>query len=152
MRQALPGGLLGAALLSVACAQRQRPSPTQPEGDALLSVQVLVPPFGQTVVAGAPLTVRINGQEFNGGFLAGLGFVARRTSAGSFVTVDSAAVRFTFRRNATLDFTLHVPASLATNTQIDIYGIAFGPGTQSELSSPSSVVVAQCPPGNPGCP
>lgn len=142
------------AIAMIACAtgcfeDRVRPDPSDILGQADLSVQILEPRHGITVLGDRPLTVRVLGRDLRGDQLVGVGFVARRSGSGS-ATIDSIAFRP--GNNSLLEhaFEFDVP-DLPTNTQIDIFAVAYGPGTQARLSVPSSVIVVRCQPGIPGC-
>jgi hypothetical protein len=144
--------LLAAWLCSSGCFQeRVRPWPAEPQNPAQLSVEVVEPPQGATVLAGRNLTIRIAARDLQGSNLAGIGFVIRRGGTDPSVTLDSTAERFALTREHTREFTYLVPEALPTNAQLDVFGIALGPSTQTRLSVPRSVVVAQCEPSRPGC-
>jgi hypothetical protein len=144
--------LLPALLQVTACSRdRERPNPTDPETTAQLSVEVLEPRQNATVVAGRNLSVRVNARDLRGSNLAGVGFVVRRAFVPGTPTLDSAAVRFATTADRTEEFTFVVPADLPTNAQLDVTGIAIGPGAQARLSQPRSVVVARCEPPQTGC-
>jgi hypothetical protein len=87
--------------------------------------------------------VSVLARDLDGRALTGVGFVARRFAPG-FPALDSVAIVFTPRDDSTHVFTLHIPATLPTNTQIDVYGIAYGPNRQARLSTASSLVAAPC--------
>lgn len=122
---------------------RERPSPVEPDGDAQLSVRLLAPATGLTVPTGAEVTVEVEAHDLNLLYLEGVGFVVRRLAPG-MPLVDSAAVRFASRGDTLHAFTFTVPETLVTNTQLDVYGIAFGPGGAARLSEPSHLVVVHC--------
>ena len=130
---------------------RERPEPTEPDVPAQLSVEVVEPRDGVTVIAGRDLVVRVSARDLGGRQLEGVGYVVRQFGSGGNATVDSAAIDFAESSEAMREFAFVVPASLPTSTQLDVFGIAFGPRTQSKLSIPRSVIVAQCQPGQPGC-
>jgi hypothetical protein len=133
-------------VLLVGCSEeRARPDPV--EVTAELTVEVLEPQQNATVTAGRDIVVRITARDLGGDNLAGVGFVVRRAAS----SVDSLALPFAPTRERTEDFTFRVPAQLPTNTQLDVFGVALGPHSQSRLSSPRSIVVVQCEPGQPGC-
>lgn len=123
---------------------RDRPGPIGPGGGAALTVSVLEPRTGSTVLTGVDIPVAIQARDLNLLYLDGVGFVARRLSPGAPV-VDSAAVRFSTRGDSTHEFTFRVPNSFPTNTQVDVYGIAYGHGGVTRLSEPVHLVVVQCP-------
>lgn len=131
-------------LIGVGCfGDRARPGgPTEPSGSAILTARVLAPPTGATVLTGTDIVVRVEGRDLRTLYLEGVGFVARRMTAGGAV-VDSAGVRFALRSDSTHEFTFQVPNTYPTNTQVDIYGIAFGVGGDTKLSDPVHVVVVQ---------
>ncbi|HEX2166647.1 MAG TPA: hypothetical protein VHG09_05355 [Longimicrobiales bacterium] len=133
------------ALLALGCVgDRERPGgPLDPGGSARLSVRLLAPETGATVLTGVDITVRVEARDLNALYLDGVGFVARRLSEGAPV-VDSAAVRFPSRSDSTHEFMLRIPNSFQTNTQVDIYGIAYGVRGANELSEPVHVTVVQC--------
>jgi len=130
---------------------RERPEPTEPAVPVQLSVEVVEPRDGVTVIAGRDLVVRVSARDLGGAQLEGVGYVVRRFGSGGNATLDSAAIGFEESSEATREFAFVVPASLPTSTQLDVFGIAFGPRTQARLSIPRSVIVAQCQPGQPGC-
>ena len=145
--------LLGLALVTGSCyADRGRPSPTETEQPVSLSVQLLDPPNGQAVLAAHTINVAVLGRDLRGDGLRGVGFVARRIGTNGVVTtLDSAAVRpDTASRSLQQEFAFAVP-DLPDNTQVDVIGIAYGPGTLTRLSEISSLIVVQCQPGFPGC-
>lgn len=125
---------------------RERPGPAGPSGSPDLSVRILEPPTGATVLTGVDIPVRVEARDLALLYLDGVGFLARRVTAGVQV-VDSAVVRFPLRSDTTHEFTFRVPNSFTTNTQLDVYGIAFGQGGVIEFSEPVHVVVVQCPDG-----
>ncbi|HUF52103.1 MAG TPA: hypothetical protein VMN60_14860 [Longimicrobiales bacterium] len=132
-------GLIGAA----GCfAERERPSPVEPSVEARLSVQLLAPRPGMAVLTGDTVRVQVLARDLSGQGLLGIGFLARRFSPG-LPRVDSAAVRFAARADTTHEFLFIMP-ELPTNTQVDIYGIAFGSGTQHRVSPPSYVIAVRC--------
>ena len=134
-------------LLATGCfGDRERPGPVDAGGTPDLSVRIVAPPTGATVVTGVDIGVRVEARDLTLLTLDGVGFVARRVTAGTQL-VDSAAVRFAVRSDTTHEFTFQVPNSFTTNTQVDVYGIAFGRGGATELSEPVHVVVVQCPNG-----
>lgn len=130
-------------VLSGCFTERERPSPVAPDGDAQLSVRLLAPATGATVPTGEDVTVEVEARDLNTLYLEGVGYVARRLAPG-MPLVDSAAVRFPSRSDTVHTFTFTVPAALTTNTQLDVYGIAFGPGGTTRLSEPSHLVVVHC--------
>ncbi|MBR9988977.1 MAG: hypothetical protein KFH98_04430 [Gemmatimonadetes bacterium] len=147
------GRRLGVALLLVATGgctgDRERPgSPTGPGGTANLRASILTPATGATVLTGNDIVVLVEARDVSALYLQGVGFVARR-AAGAAV-VDSVAVFFPQRSDTTHAFTLRLPNSFSTNTQVDIYGIAFGPAGAVRLSPPIHVVAVQCTGGT--CP
>jgi len=150
---ARPAVVLGVLLVASACySDRSRPSPMESEQPVSLSVQLLEPPNGQAVLADHTINVAVLGRDLSGDGLRGVGFVARRIgNAGSLTTLDSVAVRpDTASRSLQQEFVFAVP-DLPTNTQVDVIGIAYGPGTQTRLSDISSLIVVRCEPGFPGC-
>jgi hypothetical protein len=136
---------IAAAALTGCFADRERPRPFDPTEPPELTALVLMPQMGATVRSGQDVTVRVQARDLNTGGLAGVGFFARRFGGGS-PTVDSAAISFEARSDTTHEFSFIVPPSYPTNTQIDIYGIAFGVGGETRLSAFSAVVVVQCSP------
>ena len=134
---------LAVLLAMTACfADRDRPSPVEAPVVLRLSVQLLGPRSGLAVQGGDTVHVRVHARDLDGQGLLGVGFVARRFSAG-LPRVDSAAVRFAARGDTTHDFTFLMP-NLPTNSQIDIYGIAFGSGSAHRLSPPTYVLAVRC--------
>ncbi|MGH7553370.1 MAG: hypothetical protein ACREMQ_10145, partial [Longimicrobiales bacterium] len=130
-------------VLLVGCSdERARPDPVEVT-TAQLTVEVLEPRQNATVIAGRDIVVRVSARDLGGDNLAGVGFIVRRAAT----SVDSLALPFAPTRERTEDFTFRVPAQLPTNTQLDVFGLALGPRSQSRLSTPRSVVVVQCEPG-----
>jgi hypothetical protein len=127
-------------------ADRERPDPLEPIGTPILTASILAPATGATVQTGRDITVRVEARDEGSLRLQGAGFVARSVTGGGQV-VDSAAVRFAARSDTTHEFTFQVPNTFVTNTQVDVYAIAFGPGGVSTLSEPVHLVVVQCPDG-----
>ena len=140
--------LLAALGAASACEQRARPSPAEPDAAVQLSVEVLSPRDGATVVAGRPLAVQVRARDLRGGGVTAVGFVVRRIGGGGG-TVDSVAyVLFSPSAETTQDFETLVPATFVTNTHLEIVGLAFGPGA-ARASVPRAVVVARCVPPQP---
>ena len=137
------------ALCTGGCDPRERPTPAEPDAAVQLSVEVLSPRDGATVVAGRMLTVQVRARDLRGDGVTGVGFVVRRLDGGG-ATVDSAAhALFSPSGVTTQDFETLVPATFVTNTHLEVIGIAFGPGSASRLSVPRAVVVARCEPPQP---
>jgi hypothetical protein len=146
-RGAPPAVLIATVLALGGCfADRERPDPLEPIGAPILIASILAPATGATVQTGHDITVRVEARDEGSLRLQGAGFVARSVTAGGQV-VDSAAVRFAARSDTTHEFTFQVPNTFVTNTQVDVYAIAFGPGGASALSEPVHLVVVQCPNG-----
>jgi len=145
------GALAVLLAIGAACAfDRERPMPAAAQ-PASLAVEVIEPRHGATIPASGQVTVRVSARDLTGTQLSGVGFVARRSGSGSSATLDSAGLTLAQTGEATREFPFIVPA-LPTNTQVDIFGIAYGPGTQTRVSIAHSViVVATCPSGRPGC-
>jgi len=143
---------LALALVTTSCyADRARPSPTETEQPVSLTVQLLEPRNGQAVLGAHTINVAVLGRDLSGAGLRGVGFVARRMGGGGATTLDSVAVRpDTASRSLQQEFVFAVP-DLPTNTQVDVIGIAYGPGTATRLSDTSSLIVIRCEPGIPGC-
>lgn len=138
------GATLVLSLLLHGCFDaRSRPSPVEVFVPARLSVQVLAPRAGLAVPTGSEIIVRVSARDLDITGLSGVGYVARQ-----FLPLrprlDSAAVRFSARTDTIHEFLLRIPESVTSNTQIDIYGIAFGPGAQSAISPPSYVIAVRC--------
>jgi len=145
-------GCLLVVIVAGACNfDRERPSPVEPDVQAALSVLILEPRDGSVALTGRDLTVKVEARDLSGSRLAGVGFVARRSGSGGNATLDSVALGVDQTNEATREFTFAVPATLPANTQVDIFGIAYGPRTQTRVSVPSSITVARCDPGQPGC-
>jgi len=107
-----------------------------------LRVEVLEPRQGATIRAGREASVRVSARDVAGeGQLAGLGYVVRQALGG--VTVDSSVIRFAARADSTHTFLFTVPATLPGNTQLHLYGIAFGPATESRLTDVLGILVSQ---------
>jgi len=131
------------AFALTACAtERERPSPAE-VAPASLGVRVVQPRHGVTVVAGTTIEVIVEARDLRGTQLVGIGFVSRRLGSGNNATIDSVALRFPQTSDSTHGFDFPVPATLPTNTQLDIWGIAYGPGGQTAVSVPVSVIVAR---------
>jgi hypothetical protein len=152
MRTVVAGASAGlVVLLAAACyADRARPDPSEPTVSASLTAQILEPRHGAAVLGNRPLTVRVQGRDLSGTNLTGVGFVARRAGTGSNATLDSAAHRPGPGSVLEHSFEFPVP-DLPTNSQVDVFAISYGPGTQARLSVPSSLIVIRCQPGIPGC-
>lgn len=149
-RPPFPAVAAGALLLLGACSDdRTRPAPFSTEGPAELGVEVLSPATNRTVPAGASLTVRIRGMEEDGR-LVGVGYRAYRMGP-ERPPLDSALRLFEPLADTTLSFLLPVPDSLPHNAQIDVVGIALGPGGQRLESDPRGIIVIRCSPGSPAC-
>jgi hypothetical protein len=133
-------------LLGACLADRARPDPLGPGGAPILTAVILAPTTGATVRTSHDILVRIEGRDTGSQQLEGVGFVARGLTAGGPV-VDSAAVRFTASGQRTHEFTFQVPDTFTTNTQVDVYAIAFGPAGTTAVSEPIHLVVVQCPNG-----
>ena len=138
------------ALVAGCMRDRERPFPVEPDPQASLSVQLLEPRPGVTLIAGREVVVRVSARDLAGDHLTGVGFVARRFGFAN-PTIDSVAFYFQATTDTIREFTFNVPAALPTSTQLDFFGIAYGPGTQARLSVPNSVIVAQCSVGQSGC-
>jgi len=139
---------VAAALILVVLAagcfdSRPRPTPIEPVVIANLSVQVLAPRAGQAVPTGTDVIVRVSGRDLDRTGLLGIGFMARSFLPGRPL-VDSVAIRFAARADTIHEFTLRIPTSMASNTQVDVYGLAFGLGTQTAVSSPSYLIAVRC--------
>ncbi len=141
--------LIAGLVVLTACVERERPSPTSTGTNARLSVEMFEPRQGATVVAGREIEVRVSGRDLTGQNLAGLGFVVRRAAGGG--TLDSVAIRFAVRGDSTHTFRYTVPATLPTNAQLDLFGIAFGPSTQTRTTDARNIVVARCAQFQAGC-
>lgn len=87
--------------------------------------------------------MRVVARDLDRRSLQGVGFLARRINPG-VAMLDSAAIRFESTADSTHTFSFIVPASFATNSQIEVYGLAFGPSGQSQVSEPSFLVVVRC--------
>lgn len=137
--------LLG-MLLGGCFTDRERPWPVEPEQEVQLSAELLAPPTGSVAATGDTLTVTVRGRELEVDGLEGVGFVVRQVTTG-MPMLDSAAVKFAPRADSTHDFRFIVPQHLTTNTQLDVYGIAFGPGLRTELSRPVYLTAVKCTDG-----
>ena len=142
-KRSVAGAALAGLMLAGCFGDRDRPGPAAPADGPLLNARVLAPETGATVLTDHDIVVRVEAQDLSRLYLNGVGFVARRLSPG-MPLVDSAAVRFTLQEDSTHEFTFRVPNAYPTNTQVDIYGIAFGVGGHTRLSEPVHVVVIQC--------
>jgi hypothetical protein len=131
----------GLSALVMACGERTRPSPSEPI-DMQLRVEVLEPQQGATIAAGQEALVRVSGRDVAGeGQLAGLGYVVRQAVGGA--TVDSSVIRFTARTDSAHPFRFTVPSGLPANTQLHLYGIAFGTTTESRLTDVRSISIGR---------
>ena len=125
-------------MILAACAERSRPSPSEPT-DAQLSVELLEPAHGATVVAGRETEIRVLGRDREGeNRLSGLGYMARASG----ITLDSVVIRFAARADSSHTFRFEVPTELAANSRLDLFGIALGPA-DSRATDMHSVVVTQ---------
>jgi hypothetical protein len=138
-------------MLSACGFDRDRPSPVEPEEEASLSVEVLAPRTGEVLGVGTAVTVEVSARDLTGEQLHGIGFVARRSGSGGNATLDSLVESTGAQAQAVREFTFTVPADLPANTQLDFFGLAFGPGSQSRVSTARSVTVIPCAVGVPGC-
>jgi hypothetical protein len=131
-------------LLATGCFEdRARPLPVEPNQPVRLIAQILAPRTGLTVGTERDVTVSVTARDLDGRSLTGVGFVVRRFAPGN-PALDSAAVLFPARADSTHAFTFRVPAGLPTNTQLDVYGIAYGVGGGTQLSVASFLVVLNC--------
>jgi hypothetical protein len=141
--------LLVLGLSAAACEQRARPTPAEPDAAVQLTVEVLSPRDGATVVAGRPLAVQVRARDLRGSGVNGVGFVVRRMDQGGG-TLDSVAQTLSApSAETTQAFETVVPAALVTNTHLEVIGLAFGPGSAVRASVPRAVVVARCEPQQP---
>lgn len=129
-------------------AERDRPDGsdlTGPLDSIRLEVTVLSPQTGNGSVyyAGESVTVAVRASEAAGA-LVGTGFVARRVGP-EHQTLDSAAVSFEARKDTTAVFPLALPDTMPHRSQLDIFGIAYGPDTLTAQSVPQTVVIHECP-------
>ena len=139
---------LVATLALIACGEvRGRPDPFDPSGALDLGAEVITPRSSDTARGGDSLRIRVHGFE-RGRRLTGVGYVARRLNG---QTLDSAAVHFGARADSTHQFAFRLPPTLASNTQVDVIGIAFGPSTNVAVSPAQSVIVIACIPGTSNC-
>ena len=142
-------GLLSSLVVLCACTERARPDPVNPDSTIELSAVLLEPQTSATVVAGTTLDVRVRAAE-PASRLSGIGFVAR-LFGNNGPPLDSVVVRFATVADTTHVFQLQLPADLATNTQVDISGLAFGPAQQTARSAVRSIVIIGCPAGGAIC-
>ena len=148
-RRAWAAALLLCSGAAFGCEQRARPSPAEPDAAVQLTVEVLSPRDGATVVAGRPLAVQVRARDLRGSGVTGVGFLVRRMDQGGG-TIDSVAHALTSPLpETTREFETVVPAALVTNTHLEVIGIAFGPGAAVRASVPRAVVVARCEPPQP---
>ncbi|HSL71953.1 MAG TPA: hypothetical protein VK864_17015 [Longimicrobiales bacterium] len=130
--------LVATLLLVAGCAEtRTRPDPFGPPSTLDLAVEILAPDVGTSAVSGSTLQIVIHASE-GGRRLVGAGFVARLFNE---ATLDSSVIRFSQRADTTLVFPFRLPGTLATNTQIDVFGIAFGTGGAALSSAGRSFIV-----------
>ena len=126
---------------------RARPDPFDPNAELDLGAEVLAPRSSDTARGGDSLRVRVHGFE-RGNRLTGVGFVARRLNGQK---LDSVVVRFIARADSTHEFAFRLPPTLASNTQVDVVGIAFGPTPTVAVSAAQSIIVIACVPGTSNC-
>lgn len=139
-----------AAVATLACGEaRERPLPTGPDQTADLTVELLAPDHNQSATTGSTISVRVRGQEPNA-LLAGLGFYAVRLVAARPV-VDSAFIGLTAARDTTLSFTFTVPDTMPHNAQLEIVGVALGPGLQRAISEARGLGIIRCGAGSIFC-
>lgn len=138
-----------AILALLACNERDRPGVVDPDVSASLQAAILQPRTldNATTIAGRLLFVTVQGAE-PGGRLIGVGLLVHR-QPGRFV--DSLAVRFAPTTDSTHVFAVAVPDTLPNNSQLDLRGIAYGPGGVARLSQHEAVIVLQCPPNASFC-
>ena len=138
------------ALLALAsCDELERPQALEPNLETSLLAEVVRPRTedNTTVIAGRLLFVSVRGSEV-GGRLTGLGVHVLR-QPGRFV--DSIAVSFPAAAESTHVFSVMVPDSLPSNSQLELTGIAFGVGGATQVSEPEAVIVLRCPPQATWC-
>jgi hypothetical protein len=119
------------------------------EGEPRLRVEVVSPVTNEAFPSGDTVVVVVRGQE-DTGRLGGVGFVARRPGP-QMPTLDSVVVRFDPVADTVVRFTWALPVSLASNIQIDFYGLAFASAGQGAISKPQHVIVLACTPGAIWC-
>ncbi|HEX7089714.1 MAG TPA: hypothetical protein VF192_06230 [Longimicrobiales bacterium] len=146
-------GAVGVFVVSLAaasaCDVRSRPLPPEVEGELRLRVEVVSPVTNDAFLAGDTAVVVVHGEE-DAGRLRGVGFVARRPGP-EMPPLDSVVVRFDPVADTTVRFAWALPLSLASNTQIDIYGLAFASSVQGAVSEPQHVIVLVCSVGDIWC-
>jgi hypothetical protein len=135
-----------ACTLLAGCTDRARPGPSELPVTFNLTADVVSPRTATTVVAGRTVAVLVHGSE-PGARLTGLAYVARRFDNNALI--DSAGITFPARQDTSYQFQLHVPPTLQTNAQIDLYAIAFGGNQQTTTSTPKALVVLNCPVTDP---
>jgi hypothetical protein len=140
--------LAGAA----ACGElRERPLPMEAGGGGVnLSVDVATSAgAAEHAIAGRTLLVRVHGMEAFGR-LTGVGYRIERAGPNRAV-LDSAAVHFAPRPDTVHSFPVTIPDTLPNNAQIDVYGIAYGPGDAARISGAKPLLVLRCAPGASWC-
>jgi hypothetical protein len=146
---AIPAAFLAVA---AACGEfRERPLPLESGGGAvLLSVEVGTNSgTGEYAIAGRTLQVRVRARE-DTGRLTGIGYRVVQSGA-VHPLLDSAALHFPPRTDTLHLFLYTIPDTLPNNAQIDVYGIAFGPGQAARVTLPRPVLVLRCPSGAVWC-
>lgn len=137
--------VLAAVLLLGGCfGDRPRPSPVGPDSQPRLYVEVMAPAHNSLAMAGQPVPVDVSARDLDGSRLIGIGFVAYRVQGGE--RIDSAAYVFAPRSAARDTFVFMLPADYPTNTQVDIFGLAFGVGGASQSTVPRSILVISATP------
>jgi hypothetical protein len=137
---------------SAGCGElRQRPLPMEAGGGGVnLSVDVATSAgTAEHAIAGRTLHIRVHGTETLGR-LTGVGYRIERAGPNRAV-LDSAAIHFAPRPDSLHSFPVTIPDTLPNNAQIDVYGIAFGPGNAARVSGAKPLLVLRCAPGATWC-
>jgi len=142
--------LLALSCSLVACDGVARPTPPVLADEVALEVELLAPMPSEVLIVGRTAPVHVRAREASGR-VHGLGFVARTPGGGGTEPVDSAFVEIGPVADTTIIFQLHLPPTLPTRSQVDIYGFALGPAGESKLSAPRHVSVLVCPPNATWC-
>lgn len=141
--------LLALSCALAACKDIARPTPPVLTDPVALEVELLTPMPNEILIAGRTVPIDVRAREARGR-VHGLGFVARR-SGGDLAVVDSGFVNVGPLADTTVTFQMHLPSTLPTGSQVDVYGFALGPTGESRFSAPRPVSVYVCRPNALWC-